>query len=88
MVEENLEPTRTSKKELFANIVNGLQRLTIFATSSILNVRLSSEYTSTMIPRYRFQISVSLKEINILHFYTKPKLTDRRKCLRIARKDC
>ena len=88
MVEENSEPTRTSKKELLANIVNGLQRLTVFATSSILNVRLSSEYTSTMIPRYRFQISVSLKEINILYFYTKPKLTDRRKCLTIARKDC
>ena len=39
------EPSRIYQTELFAKIVNGFQQLTIFAKSSILDVRLGSEYT-------------------------------------------
>ena len=40
------EPTRTSKMCFLAKIVNGLESLTIFAKSSISDVRLGSEYGS------------------------------------------
>ena len=40
------ELSRTSKKELFAKIVNSFQRLTFFEKSSILDVRPGSEYAS------------------------------------------
>ena len=40
------EPSRTSKMELFAKIVNSFQRLTIFAKSAIFDIRLRSEYAS------------------------------------------
>ena len=40
------EPSRISQMELFAKIVNGFQPLTIFARSSILDVRLGFEYAS------------------------------------------
>ena len=39
-------PSQTSKMELFAEIVNGLQQLTDFTKSSILDVWLSSECAS------------------------------------------
>ena len=42
------EPNETSKMKLFANIVNSVQLLTIFAKSSILDVRLDSEYATKM----------------------------------------
>ena len=38
-------PSRTSDMELIAKVVNGLSPLTIFAMSSILDVRRGSEYT-------------------------------------------
>ena len=38
------EPCQTSKMELFANIVNGFQPLTVFANSYILDVWQGSEY--------------------------------------------
>ena len=37
------EPCQTSKMNLFAQIVNGIHPFTIFAKSSILEVRLVSE---------------------------------------------
>ena len=37
------EPCQTSKMDLFAQIVNGIHPFTIFAKSSILEVRLVSE---------------------------------------------
>ena len=37
------EPSGTSKMEFFAKIVNGWKPLTIFAKSSILDIRLGSE---------------------------------------------
>ena len=40
------EPSRTSKVQLFAKKVNNFQPSTTFAKSSVLDVRLSSEYTS------------------------------------------
>ena len=40
------EPTRTSKKELFTKIINSSKLLTILVESSILDVRLGSEYVS------------------------------------------
>ena len=42
------EPYQTSKMELLAKIVNGFQPLTIFAKSSILDVRQGSKYTSNI----------------------------------------
>ena len=38
------EPSRTSKMELFAEIVNGWNVLTIFAKNFILDVWMGSEY--------------------------------------------
>ena len=40
------EPRRTSKMEFFEKIVNYFQPLIIFAKSSILDIRLGSEYAS------------------------------------------
>ena len=40
------ETSGTSTMEFFAKIVNGFQLLTIFAKSSLLDVRLGSEYAS------------------------------------------
>ena len=40
------EPSRTSKMQLFAKIVNGFQPLIIFAKSFILDVQLGFEYVS------------------------------------------
>ena len=40
------EPRQKSKEELFAKIVHGFRRLTIFVKSSILDVGLRSEYVS------------------------------------------
>ena len=42
------EPRQTSRMELFAETINGLHALTIFAKSPILDVRQSSEYASVM----------------------------------------
>ena len=39
-------PSRTSTMELFAQIVKDFQLLTIFIKSSILDIRLGSEYAS------------------------------------------
>ena len=44
IVEAYLEPSQTSKMDLFAKIVNRFQPLTIFAESSMLDVWQSSEY--------------------------------------------
>ena len=44
--EAHSESSRTSKMDLFAKIVNGVQPLTIFAKRSILDVQLGSEYAS------------------------------------------
>ena len=41
------ELSPTSKMELFAKIANGKKPLTIFAQSTISDVRLGSEYVST-----------------------------------------
>ena len=43
-----LEPSQTSKMDLFAKIVNVFQPLTIFAESFILDVRLGSAYASVV----------------------------------------
>ena len=43
------EPSRTSKMELFAKIVNGFQLLTIFAKNSISEVCVDSEYASMIV---------------------------------------
>ena len=40
------EPSQTSKNELSAKVVNGLELLTIFAKSSMLDARLDSDYAS------------------------------------------
>ena len=42
------EPSRTSKMELFVITISIWKPLTIFAKSSILDVRLSSEYASVV----------------------------------------
>ena len=44
--EVNTEPTRATKMQLFAKIVNGFQMQSIFAKSYILDVRLGSGYAS------------------------------------------
>ena len=41
-----VEPRQKSKKELFAKIVHGFRWLSTLVKSSILNVRLGSEYAS------------------------------------------
>ena len=40
------EPSQRSKMEFFVRIVNGLNPLSIFEKSSILDIRLCSEYAS------------------------------------------
>ena len=40
------EPSQTSKMNLFAEIFNGIQPLTILANNAILDVLLGSEYAS------------------------------------------
>ena len=42
------EQSRTSKMEIFAKIANSFEPLTIFANSYILDVRLRSDYVSTI----------------------------------------
>ena len=42
------EPSQTSKKELFAKIVNGFTHLIIFAKSSIFDIWLNSECASSV----------------------------------------
>ena len=42
------EPNRTSKMELFTEIVNGLNLLTVFTKSSDLDVWQGSEFTSDL----------------------------------------
>ena len=44
--EAHPEPSQTSKMEFFVKIVNGLNPLTIFGKSSMLDVRLCSECAS------------------------------------------
>ena len=44
--------SRKSKMELFTKISNGFKLLTIFAKSSILDVRLGSKYVSVILPKY------------------------------------
>ena len=44
--EEYWEPSQTSKMKLFVQIVNGLQPLTIFAKSSILDIWVGTEYAT------------------------------------------
>ena len=46
------EPSRTLKMALFAKNVNDVQPLTIFAESTLLNVRLGSGYVSGSPPQY------------------------------------
>ena len=52
------EPRQTSKMELLANIVYGLeQSLTVFEKSSIPDVWMGSEYASVRLKKY-FQIKI------------------------------
>ena len=52
------EPRRTSKIELLANIVYGLEpSLTVFVKSSILDVWMGPEYTSVRL-KENFQIKI------------------------------
>ena len=63
--------SRTSKMELFVEIVNDFQPLTIFAKSSILNVRLGSEYTSEIFNfswTKELTIALMLKSRNQLNY--------------------
>ena len=46
--EAYLKPSQTSKKELFAKIINSWKPLTTFAKSTILDGPLGSEYASTI----------------------------------------
>ena len=55
--EAYLELSQTSNKELFPKIANRSKPFTKFGKNSILDVRLSSEYTS-----------VSIREVNILSY--------------------
>ena len=54
------EPSRTSKMELFAKIVNSRTPLIIFTKSSILDVWLGSEYASF---KTTLQVNLSHKRI-------------------------
>ena len=50
--EAYLEPSQASKIELFQEIANGFKPFIIFAKNSILDIWLSSEYTSVSIEKY------------------------------------
>ena len=47
--EEHSKPNQTSKMEHFAKIAKGWKPLTIFTTSSILDVSLCSEYAFALL---------------------------------------
>ena len=59
-----IEASQMSKVELFVTIVNGVQPLTIYAESFILDVCLGSEYTSSM-----SLISVKSKNFLLREFF-------------------
>ena len=62
------EPSQTSKTELFAKIINNWKPLTIFTKSSILDVRLGSEYASEL--NWLNWISLSILGNRYLSSYT------------------
>ena len=77
--EEYWEPSQTSKMKLFVKTVNGLQPLTNFAKSSILDIWLGIEYATAQ--SYVFKtllINVTLQSQNTQCIFSECKSSHRR----------